>query len=401
MTAHHWKRNLIFVWLSQFFSLMGFAFAMPFVPFYMQELGVTDPFELKIWVALFAGASPLTIALFSPMWGALADRYGRKIMLVRANLGAALVLSLMGAVHSVGQLVVLRLLQGVLTGTVTAAQAMVAVGSPEERSGAALGSLSAAVYSGSMTGALAGGVLAHWFGYRIAFFCSGGLMIAATLLVLFGTYEPGAPGADAEEIEGVPSRFALLSLRDALPILAALGLVSFTRQFDVPYLPLLVQRIHGGIEGVSLWTGVLSAVGGAAGLGAGFLLGPLADRYSPVKVGRTASALAGLAMIAQAVAMSFAWLIPIRFAMVFFAGALEPAIHAWLARSTPPGRRGAIFGLASSARSLGWLLSAVGGGGVAALAGIESVFFVNAGLYFLLIVVLARLLRPPQAAAQP
>ena len=118
----NWRQNLGVIWASQFLSFMGFAFAMPFYSYYMQkDLGVTDPQQLKIWMAVFGAAAPLSLAIFSPLWGLVADRYGRRPMMLRANLGAALMLVCMGAVTSVGQLVFFRSLQGVLTGTMTAA----------------------------------------------------------------------------------------------------------------------------------------------------------------------------------------------------------------------------------------------------------------------------------------
>ena len=128
-----WKKNFIVVWFSQFLSIMGFAFAMPFAPFFMQELGVTEPAKLKMWVALFAAAAPVTLAILAPFWGLLADRYGRRIMLLRANFAAAIVVALMGTVHSAAALVGLRLFQGVFTGTVAAAQTMVSVQAPPHR----------------------------------------------------------------------------------------------------------------------------------------------------------------------------------------------------------------------------------------------------------------------------
>lgn len=118
----NWKRNLAILWIGQFLSIMGFQFGLPFAPYYIQSLGITDPVALKMWVALFAAAAPLAFAVFSPIWGALADRFGRKSMLIRAYLGGALVLSLMGTVHHAESLITLRILQGALTGTVTATQ---------------------------------------------------------------------------------------------------------------------------------------------------------------------------------------------------------------------------------------------------------------------------------------
>ena len=165
----HWKQNLAVVWVSQFLSIMGFFFAIPFAPYYIQELGVQDPVKIKLWVSLFGAAAPFSLAIFSPMWGALADRYGRRLMLLRANFGAAVVLALMATVESVEALIVLRLLQGLLAGTVTAAQTMVTSTTPENRSGTALGALSAAVYSGTMAGTFLGGLFAEYVGYRLSF----------------------------------------------------------------------------------------------------------------------------------------------------------------------------------------------------------------------------------------
>jgi len=92
----NWKTNLVVIWISQLLSIAGFFFALPFGPYYIQELGVHDPAKIKFWVALFGAGPPLSLAVFSPIWGTLADRYGRRLMLLRANLGGAIILSLMG-----------------------------------------------------------------------------------------------------------------------------------------------------------------------------------------------------------------------------------------------------------------------------------------------------------------
>ncbi len=178
----NWKRNLAILWAGQFLSIMGFQFGLPFAPYYIQELGVTDPVALKMWVALFAASAPLAFAVFSPIWGALADRFGRKPMLIRAYFGGALVLSLMGVVDHAESLIALRILQGALTGTITATQTMVSVGTPRHRTGFALGTLSAAVFSGTMAGAATGGIIAEAFGYRMAFLLSGSILQPSSIV---------------------------------------------------------------------------------------------------------------------------------------------------------------------------------------------------------------------------
>ncbi len=394
MSANVWRHNLRVVWASQFLAILGFSFAMPFAPFYFQDLGVTDPVRLRWWVAAFAAATPLTLMIASPLWGKLADRHGRKLMLLRANLGGALVVAGMGMVSAPWQLIALRLGQGLFTGTITAAQALVVGGSPGARRGYALGSLSAAVFSGTMTGAFAGGFFAHAFGNRGAFFASSAFMLAAAALVLFGAREtlplhsvpavpphapPPAPGA------GVA------------PILALIGLVAFTRQMDLPYVPLRVQEIHGGSEGAEIWSGALSAVGGLAGLLAGFLLGPQVDRRSAARMGLVCAALAAAGMLGQAFTPGFGGLFPSRLLLVFSAAGLEPVVLAQLTHRAPSARHGVVFGYASSARSIGWLAASAVAGVVAAQWNLQALFLLGAAAYVVVGLVMARMF----AAARP
>ena len=384
----NWKHNLAVVWASQFLSFMGFFFAMPFAPFYIQDLGVNDPVHLKMWVALFGAAAPLSLAIFSPIWGALADRYGRRVMLLRANFGAALVLALMGMVHSVEALVTLRLFQGLLSGTVTAAQAMVLSSTPSNRNGTALGALSAAVYSGSMVGTFAGGLFAEHFGYRQAFWASSLLLLAAGLLVLFGSREEFVrPAASAKE---PPLPAARLALGGAVPLLLLIVAMAFCRQFDNALFPLLVQEINGGIDGAAFWTGTISAVASVAGFLSAPVFGWLADRFSPVGIGRVSIIGAGLFMIPQGLASGFASLFQARFAMAFCGGGIEPVLQTWLARVTAAERRGAVFGWAATARSIGWVAAPLISGLVASGFGLRAIYFVSAGLYLALLILMGR-----------
>lgn len=369
------------VWGSQFLSIMGFAFALPFAPYFLQqELGIVRHGELQFWVALFSASTAVTMGIAAPFWGLLADRYGKRVMLIRANLAGAVVMSLMGGVQTPGMLIVLRLLQGALTGTMTAAQAFLAGEMPHERRGLAVGGLSAAVFSGSMAGVSLGGFVADWLGYRAAFAASGILLLAAGLLVLCCTRETVVPTARSHVPEGIPES-ARVHWRD-LPaalygVLAMFGAIAFVRQFDVAFLPLLVQEIHGSLQGVSLWSGGLNAFGSAAGLLAGLATGWLADRFNPLRVVIVAALVAAGFTGWQVFVESFAMLFPVRFGAVFFAGALEPALNAWLAKRVPESRQGVAFGLASTTRSIGWSIGPLLAGVVAAI-NLRAVFGVAA-----------------------
>ena len=320
-----WKRNFVMVALSQFFSIMGFSFAMPFSPYYIQQLGITAPNELKMWIAMFTAAAPLTLAVASPIWGALGDRYGRRLMLLRANFGGMLVLAAMGLVANVQTLIILRLAQGVLTGTMNAAQTFVSVQSPPHRNGMVLGMLSAAVFSGSMCGAFVGGLFAEWFGYRMAFLASGVLLLLSGLLVLLGTREEFVRPIE-EDFDSLEDRARMFwgKIGPALPILALMAALGFVLQFDGAWLPLLVQEIHGSLKGAAFWTGSLGAVGGIAGFLVGPIIGRIADRIAPPRIGKISAFGAGLMMIVVGLSHGFTQLFMGRFGATFCAGGLDP-----------------------------------------------------------------------------
>lgn len=387
-----WKRNIIFIMAAQFFSMMAFSFAMPFVPFYLQEMGVRDAHKLKIWIALFNFAAPLTLAVFSPIWGAVGDRYGRRLMLLRANFGGVLVLFLMGMATSPTMLVGLRLFQGVLTGTMSAALTLVSVHAPENRSGFALGMLSAAVASGNTIGAFLGGLFADLFGYRMAFVAGSGLMLIAALLVLFGTEEYVAKRQEENER---PQKFSLAprNLGSAGFILFLISVIGFVITFDMGWLPLLVQEIHGGLRGVSFWSGSLSAVGGIAGFIAGPIIGRLADRITPPTIARISSIGSGFMTILVAFSHHFPLLFCARFCTSFCAGGLDPVFQIWLSKITPERERGVVFGWASSVRAVGWMFSPLISGTVAWLAGVRAIFFAAAAFYFLLVSLISFIVR--------
>lgn len=406
----NWKRNLFFVYFSQCLSITGFTFALPFVPYYMQELGVTDPDKLKVWVALFGAGAPLSLAVFSPVWGTLADRFGRRIMLLRANFGAAIFLYMMGMANSVGWLVFLRLLQGVLTGTMSAAQTLVAAHTPQHRSGFALGLLSSGVFSGGMFGAFFGGVFADTFGYRPAFFVGASLMLLAGCLIFFGTHDPFVPPARTASSREAAFQRTQRKLLAALPVLCLLSSLTFVRRFDLSFLPLLVQEIHGSLAGSATRSGSLNAVAGVAGLFSGLLFGHMADRNSPRKIGIACAVGGALFMAPQAWADSFQPLFAARFGLAFCAGGLEPVFQSWLSDCTPPEERGVIFGWSASARSIGWMVAPLVSGMVAWGFGLRAIFLAGSACFLAVAVIIhmvvsdARMTKLKEAsltAAQP
>jgi DHA1 family multidrug resistance protein-like MFS transporter len=176
--------------------------------------------------------------------------------------------------------------------------------------------------------------------------------------------------------------------------MAAMG---FVLQFDGAWLPLLVQEIHGSLKGAAFWTGSLAAVGGIAGFLAGPIIGRIADRIAPPRIGKISAFGAGLMMIIVGLSHGFFQLFTGRFGAIFFAGGLDPVLQIWLAKTTPAASRGFIFGWAVTARALGWVVAPLASGAVAWMFGLRAVFFVAAAFCFLLIPLIALITRylPP------
>lgn len=393
---------MVTIWASQALSLMGFSFSLAFAPYFLQQdLGIAAGGELEMWVALFTSSTAVTMAIASPIWGLLADRGGKRIMLLRANFGGAACMSLMALVTSPGMLIALRAIQGLLTGTITAAQTLMSATVPPENRGLAMGGLSAALYSGTMGGAFFGGLVARAVGYRYAFAVSGIVLVVSGLLVLLGTREPARaaalapakPSRPAPE-PGAPRRnriaAALAEFRGFSGIVwGVLGLmfgVSLARQFDLSFLPLLVQDVlHDGLQdpNLALWNGCVNACGSVAGLLAGLLAGWLVDRMRPFALMALVSVMAALFSGSQIWVHSLLCLFPVRFFTIFAAGMLEPALNAWMAKYVPENRQGSVFGLSNTARSIGWSIGPLMAGVVAAW-NLRAVFGVSCIAYLLL-----------------
>jgi MFS transporter, DHA1 family, multidrug resistance protein len=180
----YWKKNLIIVWVCQFLAMVGMSAVVPFLPLFVRDLGVTELNETALWSGLvFAG--PFFISFFlTPVWGSMGDKYGRKIMTLRAVFGLAIAQLLIGFSQNVNHLFLLRLLQGALSGFLPAAMALIASNTPEEKTGYALGLLQSSTAAGTILGPLIGGVLSDLFGFRFVFFCVAGLLFITGILVL-------------------------------------------------------------------------------------------------------------------------------------------------------------------------------------------------------------------------
>ena len=390
---HTWKTTLIICWIAQFFSIMGFAFAIPFAPFYLQDLGVTEPANILLWSGLFASAAGLSMAIVTPFWGYLADRIGKKPMTLRASLGGTITLMGMGLAQSPATLLLFRIIQGFFTGTVTAYLTLVVSETPKERMGFAIGMMNSAVFLGNSVSPLLGGFFADLFGYRTSFFVASGLLFASFLMSMLFIHENFTPEKQATFSFFTDIR-KILFHASVLPIVGMIFLYGISRTMERPVLPLLVQDIvtlQPGSPGLATQSGIVTSAAGFAAVLSGIIIGTLADRGRSLKIGVICGLSAAFFEIWVVFANQVWQLTAIYFCAAFFIGGIDPILKVILARIVPNEQRGSAFGLIGSARSFGWFIGAFSGGIFAAILGLRSVFVIIAGLFVIIAGLLALL----------
>jgi DHA1 family multidrug resistance protein-like MFS transporter len=379
-----WRKNLFVLWICQVLSLMGFNFALPFMPLYIQEMGITDPEALRLWSGLLMAGSGVSLAVMTPIWGFLSDRFGRKPMTLRANLGGACILFAMGLVRTPGLLLVLRILQGAFTGTVIANLTLVVSNTPDRRIGFAIGIMNSAVFTGNAVGPLAGGYFADLFGFRVAFFLSSITLLLAFLIALLWVREDFSPLVGTEAPRILRNLIQLVREQRILPFIGLFALFGIARFSPRPMYPLLVKEIAVPGLGIATQAGLINAVAGVAAVLAGIVVGRLVDRGRPFVIGMACAALAGFFLLPQGFLPTLWGLLPFVFFGDFSSAGIDPIMNVVLSRQVPVERRGSAFGLSGSARSLGWSVGAMLGGVLAAYLDFKAVF-INSALLFLLI----------------
>lgn len=377
-----WRRNLFVCWFGMFLTGIGMSQITPILPLYIKQLGVQDAGSVSAVSGLAFGVTFIVSAIFSPIWGIAADKFGRKPMLLRASLGMALVIGCMGFAHNVYVLIGLRLLQGVITGYSTACTTLIATQTDKEHSGWALGILSTANTSGSLIGPSVGGLIAERFGLQNSFFVTGGLMMiafATTLLFVKETFarQEKKTSKMKELWSSVPEKSLTLTL-----FLTALVLTASLYSIE-PILTVYVSDLSRNREHVALIAGVVFSASGLAQVLAAPRLGKLSDRAGPHKVLLGALLVGGIVFIPQAFVSDPWQLTALRFVFGLAAGGLSPSINALLKRITPSSITGRVFGFNVAAGYLGVFGGSILGGQVASWLGPRYVFFTTGALLLL------------------
>ncbi len=380
-----WKINLGVLWVGTFLQMSGMSMVLPFLSLYIKELGVTDPNEISVWAGLVFSANFVTAFLFQPIWGKLSDRYGRKIMLLRSGFGMAIVNILLGLSTNVWHLLILRLLNGTISGFIPAANALVAANTPKEKSGFALGILQSGAVSGSIIGPFIGGLLADQFGFRTIFFITGSLLLAATTLTMLVVREK----FDVEKAKQESNVSVLAGFRQIIAFrgIPAMYTVTFITQLaltgTMPLMPVFIEEMHGPVPSLAFYAGLVSSISGFSNVIFAPILGRLGDRFGSERVLRISLICTGLSFIPQAFVHNVWQLLIVRFLQGLFIGGLMPSVNALIRRNVPDTMISRAFSFNQSFLSLGNLIGPSVSGVLSIWMGIRGLFLLSAVLMLL------------------
>jgi MFS transporter, DHA1 family, multidrug resistance protein len=380
-----WRSTLSVMFIAQLLSIVGFAFVLPFIPFYIREIGVTDEKLVPIWAGILGAASSLTMTIFSPIWGWLSDRYGRKLMVERAMFAGGVITMAMGMIGNVYQLLILRLIMGAFTGTISASISLVASVLPGAKLGFGLGLMQVAVFSGMSLGPWIGGMIADIVGYRLTFIVGGIILLVGGFLVLMGAKEKFVRPS-AESLKQSGSMGTLFVLPGFLSLMAVFFFFNFSINIAIPILPLFIEEVGNLKTQIASTTGLLFAVTGATASLSALVIGRLSDRWGHKRVLIVNLFITGLMWAAHALARNIQQLLVIRICFGLAAGGNLPSMNALVGKLTPKETYGKAYGLMASMTSLGMTLGPLAGGIMASHMGFRWPFVIVSLLLSLVVI---------------
>ncbi|SAL32539.1 major facilitator transporter [Caballeronia sordidicola] len=379
--APYWRRNLFVCVFGSFTTLLSLSMLLPFLPLYVEQLGVRTPSAIVQWSGVAFGATFFGTAITAPLWGRLADRYGRKPMLVRAALGMAVVMSLIGLVHNLTELVVLRLMAGLIGGYASASIVMVGTQVPRERSGWALGVLSTGALAGNLVGPLVGGFLPTWVGIRGTFFVGGAIIAVAAILTIFVVRENFDRAIDTRKRTN-PGVASLPSVnRGVIAVLLVTAMMVLLANMSIePIITVFIEELGVAGDHVSRMAGIVMAASAFGSMLTAARLGALADRIGSARVIIGCLAATAVVLVPQAFVTQWWQLAILRGLMGMSLAGLLPSIAKEVRHAVADHNSGKTLGFLQSAQFSGQVIGPLIGGQIGAHVSLRAVFFVTAAL---------------------
>ena len=378
----NWKRNLLISWIGCFFTGASFSLVMPFIPLYIEELGAPAS-QVPLLSGLAISITALAAAIVAPIWGNLADRKGRRLMMIRAAAGMTVTMGALAFVPNVYWLLVMRFFTGVLSGYIPNATALIAYQAPREKSGWAIGTLATGAIAGNLIGPLMGGILAELLGMKNVFIITGMILFITLLLTIFlvkETFEPVEKKnlMSTKEILGQSTRRSVLFGLFFTSLILQLGMTSIS-----PILTLYIRELSADTGNVLFLSGLIVSVAGVSAVISSPYLGRLGDRIGNHKILLLGLVFSFCCFIPMGLVTAPWQLGVLRFLLGFSTGALMPSVNTLISKITPPEGVSRIFGYNQMFNNFGQVLGPLVGSAVAQAYSYSVVFFVTAGFVLL------------------
>ncbi|CAG2159960.1 MFS transporter [Cupriavidus numazuensis] len=379
--ASYWKRNLAVATFGSFTTLVSLSMLLPFLPLYVEQLGITAQNEIVQWSGVAFGVTFLATAVTAPLWGRLADRFGRKPMLVRAAVGMAIVMSMIGLAHNIYELVALRFAAGLIGGYASAATVMIGTQAPAERAGWALGVLSSGALVGNLVGPLVGGLLPNLIGIRGTFFAGGAMISVAALLTIFLVREDfRRPAKRTASHEAMADRHERSSRVPLVALLVTATMVLFSNMSIEPIITVYIGQLGVPRAQLSTIAGIVMASSALGSVLTASRLGALADRLGAWRVIIGCLVATAIVMIPQAFVTNWWTLAILRGLMGMTVAGLLPAIGKLVRQATKEHQSGKMLGYLQSAQFAGQVTGPLIGGQIGVHVGMRAVFFVTSAV---------------------
>jgi DHA1 family multidrug resistance protein-like MFS transporter len=391
MVSESWKKNLYTIFIAEFLVIMGFSFVTPFMPLFIQKTGEFTNENAALWAGIANSAAGIAMFFSSPVWGIVADRWGRKPMVLRAMFGSSIVLALTGLSPNVYYIIGCRFAQGLLSGTVAAASALVAGNTPKDKLPFAMGLLMVAVFTGNTLGPLLGGFVADNLGFKAAFFITGTLLFTGGVIVTIFVREKFERPPEGQAAS-LGSLLRLARSKEMLPLLGVLFALQAGPQMLTPIISLTIRELDPTGAAATSSGLAFSFMGVVAALSA-WVAGRLGQRISMKKMLVFCCLGTGLLYLPPMWAATVVQFLALIALIGLLKGGIMTASNTLISLSAPPSQQGIAYGVAQSANSLGSGLGPLIGGGLAPLIGLRPVFGVTGGLFMLIGLVVARLLK--------
>ena len=320
---------------------------IPFLPFYIRELGITNQDELEHWSGIvFSGPFILSFIL-TPVWGMLGDRFGKKTMVMRAIFGLAVSQLLIGFSANVVQLFIFRMVQGAISGFIASSLALVSSSTPKERSGYAIGILQTSISSGTVIGPFIGGIISDMTSYRTVFFVTSVLCFISGILVFIIVKEPERTAV--KKIYTVAENYRyVFGKSEILTAMISITFIQISITIAQPVFALFVESITKGTEYISTLTGAIFGTLGIFSVISSPWWGRRNDTKSFKKNIIIAITGAGLAYCLHTFITNPFLLFPVRAFLGFCIGGIIPVLYAYINKNISDERKGGVMGIASS-----------------------------------------------------